>query len=64
MNRILAESVVQLVRKEAGPGREVEGEQFQLNIRPETHMFENNPFRCAGNSNYIVFQITFFPGTM
>jgi len=43
VNRILGESVVQLVREgEAPPG---EQEKFQLNIRPETHMFENNPFR-------------------
>lgn len=37
VNTILNESVVQIQKKE--------DEKFELNIRPETHMFENNPFR-------------------
>lgn len=34
---ILSQQVVQLAKKEE--------DKFQMNIRDETHMFENNPFR-------------------
>jgi hypothetical protein len=37
VNLLLSESVVQLQR--------TEGDGYRLNIRDETHMFENNPFR-------------------
>jgi len=35
---ILSQQVVQLAKNE-------DGERFQMNIREDTHMFENNPFR-------------------
>jgi len=37
VNRILAETVVQVAR--------VEEDKYELRIRQETHMFDNNPFR-------------------